>query len=212
MTQNHHPIAKRAAKESPSLDCSPQTKPHKITTRIAYPWHKGLSDVTEDPRYAFLMNLALTAGGRNFASLIDNKLASRPARLRGKHGSELRNDIFAQIEGTDILLADFTDRNPNVLLEIGYALGCRSLRRSNYPKIFLFYEVPYTFGKAERPQCPSDLSGFLITYYRNIAAPLSAIPTYALVSDRRGFVAAFNGALRDLAKNKPPLLPEQHSQ
>lgn len=171
---------------------SVQNPANKLRIRFAYPWSKDASAL-DDLRYQFLRQAVISSGGK---ALKETK--TEIARLRTTHAENVCSGIFNRIEHTDILLVDLTQRNPNVMLELGYFMALK--RRANggalEPKrFFLFCETSYAFQTIEQPPPPSDLAGLLITYYRNYAAPTAERPCYKIL-DQRGFSAKIQAILR----------------
>lgn len=153
-----------------------------LNIRIAYPWGKGAT--SKDQKYLFLKGLV-----RNTASAVEKMAVLEGAaiqvsvsRLRARHGVEILAEIRRRIRSADVLLFDLDNENPNVLIELGIALSSIE----NAPAIFILLK--------EGQKIPSDLSGYLITFYREIE-------DYRLV-DSSGFTAALRSELMARAREK----------
>lgn len=159
----------------------------KLRIRFAYPWTNETT-VQDDTRYQFLREIVLRAGGE---SLKDAE--AETVRLRAVQGENVAESIFGRLDYTDVLIADITNRNANVMLELGYGLALT--RKKEIQHVFVMCETDYTFGAVKRPAPPSDLAGYLIVYYRNTAAPTVATPTYELM-DNQAFASKMQSVLR----------------
>jgi hypothetical protein len=153
-----------------------------LNIRFGYPWRDGIPE--DDLKYQFLRNLGAGAGEavERVRGPNGQRLRVRTARLRGLHGAAILDDIRRRIFDSDVLLFDLGGTNSNVLIELGMALACSENNRA------VFVLLP------EGAPVPSDLSGYLVTYYRET-------DEYRVV-DHRGFHAALRAALFNRARSK----------
>ncbi len=80
-------------------------------------------------------------------------------RLRATAGSTIIDGIQNRIENADAVIFDITNFNPNVMFELGLALG---LAKSNgNQSIFIIMEG----DNFDCAKIPSDLLGFFISFY-----------------------------------------------
>lgn len=119
----------------------------------------------------------------------DRKLDIQIKRLRGQHGQFILKALIDRIEQGDVLIVDIGgqrhgDFNPNVLIELGIALGMGKLDSEN-----LFILKPATLS------WPSDLHGILYTDYEVHEDSLK-------LKDAVGFHAALRGTLMNIARQK----------
>lgn len=119
----------------------------------------------------------------------DRKLDIQIKRLRGQHGQFILKALLDRIEQGDILIVDIGgerhgEYNPNVLIELGIALGMGKLDSEN---LFILKPVSLTW--------PSDLHGILYTDYEVNDDSLK-------LKDAVGFHAALRGTLMNLARQK----------
>jgi len=153
-----------------------------INVNYGYPWQKG--KLREDSKYCFLRDIAAgsikAVSGMKSAENIEVRV--HQSRLRVLHGAHILDDIRRRIQAADVLLFDLEERNANVMLELGIALA----DPIDGPKVFIL--MP------ENDSIPSDLSGYLVTKYRET-------DEYSLV-DPLGFQAALRSALKDRVRRK----------
>jgi len=75
------------------------------------------------------------------------------------HGGHLLSVVLERCHGAHILIFDITQRNPNVMFELGVGLATKGLDGN----VFIFQQVESDAKSA--PQPPSDLAGYFITRY-----------------------------------------------
>lgn len=172
---------------------TPNNPSKKLRIRFAYPWTKNTA-ARRDPRYQFLRS-AITAAGAN----VLRRCPSEIARLRSAHGRRVAESIFKRLEHTDILVADLTDQNPNVMLELGYAFALE--RAGAIQHIFLFCEQNHAPRVKQKATLPSDLAGFTLTYYRTVEVCVPGKPGYEVV-DQQGFATMFRALICKVVANQ----------
>jgi hypothetical protein len=188
--------------------------PYPVTIGIAYDWSsESKTGLSARSRYNFLTQslkqvldeVSTQAKKSKHAGLFPFSI--RMNRMRGLHGGHLLDILDNRLKSADILVFDITGDNPNVMFELGLALGVRGL---NSNRVFVFQEV-YS-GKeggqiegAPISKTPSDLSGYFLTryYYDAISRTGKArkAPGCRLV-DSQGFRAALRQRLIDSAREK----------
>ncbi len=92
-----------------------------------------------------------------------------------ERGINLWQKVQSLIEGAALVIADISDENPNVHIEVGYAVAC------NKPLVLLV---------REGSQVPTDLRGFEVIQYKN---------------DRSGLLALQEALRQQIAKYADPL-------
>jgi hypothetical protein len=83
-------------------------------------------------------------------------------RLRSSAGRPMLESITAKIKNSQVIIFDITDKNPNVMLELGYALALSA--QNDYLSIYLICKK----GDALPKNIPSDLHGYFISEYNVI--------------------------------------------
>jgi hypothetical protein len=153
----------------------------KISVLFGYPWDSK-NRPANDVKYNFLHGIIKkgTAGMEKMIGEGGERVTVTNSRLRGKHGAPILDDIRSRIHAADVLIFDLDECNPNVLLELGVALA------NPLEGKFVFILMK------ERQRIPSDLSGYLISYYK-------VTHEYTLV-DPLGFYAALRSAVIERAK------------
>lgn len=198
---------KRAAERSYN---PPPVKPKTIKVSVGYGWQKFDGDDSERLGKDVLYDTFWKSLRALFKPSCDNFQKSKNvsvslSRLRASHGRLVWPTIERKIAESDLLIFDIVDAprkdlsgtisdirnvlrhlNLNVLLEVGYALGCGKRVLLMCPK-HLFRQVP------------SDLKGFLWTLYTGIIQ--DGTLTRTLV-DERGTMNAFRGMLREVANEE----------
>jgi hypothetical protein len=156
---------------------------HNLIIRYGYCWAR-LQAPERDPKYVFLKGIA-DSGASAIAGMVaekGEKVKVDQSRLRVRHGAAVLDNIRLRIRSADVLFFDLDGENPNVMLELGIALANPEEGRF----IFLLQK--------EGQKIPSDLNGYLISFYQES-------DEYKLV-DPRGFYAALRSALIERAKRK----------
>jgi hypothetical protein len=83
-------------------------------------------------------------------------------RLRASAGQTMLDSIIKRIEGSQIIIFDITNQNPNVFIELGIALYSCKLNKNS--SIYLIKEKKDK-SKSVLDGLPSDLQGFFISEY-----------------------------------------------
>lgn len=141
---------------------------------IGYQWTKD--SIIKDQKWQFLRKIAQSAAdsiqkksNQDFQIIVDVN------RLRSAHGGIILNEIRQRIMKSDVLIFDVEEQNKNVYFELGMALATREESRD----VFVFSK--------SKDSIPSDLQGFLISYYEGT-------DEYKLI-DPKGFHAAIRSVL-----------------
>ncbi len=132
-----------------------------VSIRVAYPWSKSARHPREDARWTGIRKFAESCAATAVAKEAKRSGIAVPAtenwvdvaRLRGMAGAFLSDVIFQRLACADILIADISGDNPNVMLEVGAAIASGRVR------VFLLK----TQTGSEHPQPPSDLHGYFVT-------------------------------------------------
>lgn len=151
-----------------------------LDIRFGYQWSQGLPQY--DTKYCFLRDISKPSAEACQKRFGRELLSIRLSRLRARHGIEVLPEIRRRIQTADVLLFDLDRLNPNVLIELGIALSTPN----SGPAVFILLE--------EGQDIPSDLKGYLVTYYRKSK-------DYSLV-DSAGFRSALNSELLLRARAK----------
>lgn len=80
-------------------------------------------------------------------------------RLRSSAGRSILDSIIAKIKNSQVVIFDITDKNPNVMLELGYALALS--KDDDYLSIYLICKK----GEPLPKNIPTDLHGYFISEY-----------------------------------------------
>jgi hypothetical protein len=80
-------------------------------------------------------------------------------RLRSSAGRSLLDSIIVKIKNSQVIIFDITDKNPNVMLELGYALALSI--DNDYLSIYLIAKK----GEPLPHNIPTDLHGYFISEY-----------------------------------------------
>lgn len=177
-------------------------RPSPIQVFVSYPWPKegeGERKGRRDTRWTELRSL-LEAVKKEVETRASRrkpghrKLDIRINRLRGLHGQNLLSILNERIDRCDVLIADIGNSdcsyfNPNVLLELGMAIGLKKLESRGV----------YVFKPKNLPS-PSDISGVITTDYTLKAGTLK-------LEDKRGFTAALRTRLLELAEQRGMIEP-----
>lgn len=83
-------------------------------------------------------------------------------RLRSSAGRPMLESITAKIKNSQVIIFDITDKNPNVMLELGYAIALSAL--NDYQSIYLICRK----GEPLPKNIPADLHGYFISEYNVI--------------------------------------------
>jgi hypothetical protein len=169
-------------KKAKASDPTPPATIKRISVVFGYPWD-AKKRPEDDAKYDFIKAIIKkgTAGTETMSGEGGERIAVTVARLRGKHGAPILDDIRSRIHAADVLIFDLDEFNPNVLLELGMALAHSSEGK------FVFILMK------ETQRIPSDLSGYLVSYYKETHE-------YTLV-DTQGFHAALRSAVIERAKH-----------
>ena len=164
---------------------------------VSYPWAKDDENnikVRTDARWRSLSNLLKKVAtevhnrSKNYNSG-ERNLDIRVNRLRGRHGQFLLKTLRQRIERGNILIADMGNTqgdglNPNVLIELGMALG---LDKLDSESLYIL--------KPKKVNLPSDLHGIVFSEYDLKDDEIK-------LTDEVGFNAALRSTLLDLASSK----------
>lgn len=177
--------------------------PKSVLVRVAYPWGEDTKQhiISKDNIWKFIKSILEKSCGALNKAQANKKLAPvtcRFSRMRALHGSDLLGTFIHRCKEADILIFDITKHNPNVMLELGIALG---LRQGPDGCIFILQQV----DDDKQPTCkiPSDLTGYFFTFYKRNSNEI-----YSL-TDERGFAAALLARIKDQARNKGYIVDKQ---
>jgi hypothetical protein len=167
-----------------------------IQILVSHEWEKNCDEIVpvrQDKRWIGIRDLI-----KKVTNDVEKRLKDRPGektleiqikRLRGQHGQFILNALIDRIDQGDILIVDiggerYGSYNPNVLIELGIALGMGKLHSEN---LFILKPVGLNW--------PSDLQGILYTEYELEKNTLK-------LKDSIGFHAALRGCLINTARQK----------
>jgi hypothetical protein len=177
---------------------NPSPKP--MTIRIGYQWsdrHDKSHDDELANRYDFIREQIQSVEKEVVNRLGKRKgtfdLCVRVGRMRALHGAEVLPRLRELCQTTDILVFDITDKNPNVMLELGMALTAKAQTPGH---VFIFCK------KTSEDLCavPSDLRGCFITFFKENSAKKK---TFELVlKDSPGFRAALRTRIIEIARER----------
>ncbi len=178
---------------------------HPIQIRFAYAWNGENGEMLKEKKllWALLKKILKQCCDTINSAQIRKKLPLIPfrvSRMRAIHGDIILNNLLKRCDETNILIFDITERNPNVMLELGIALGIRNGVTGN---IFILTEV----DKDEKPlqKIPSDLQGYLLTYYQT----LKHTPSFV---DLIGFKSALLARIKDQVRVSGFIIEEAQFQ
>lgn len=80
-------------------------------------------------------------------------------RLRSSAGRSILDSIIVKIKNSQVIIFDITDKNPNVMLELGYALALS--KDDEFISIYLICKK----GEPLPNNIPTDLHGYFISEY-----------------------------------------------
>jgi hypothetical protein len=80
-------------------------------------------------------------------------------RLRSSAGRSILDSIVSKIKNSQVVIFDISDKNPNVMLELGYALAISN--DIEYLSIYLICKK----GEPLPKNIPTDLHGYFISEY-----------------------------------------------
>jgi hypothetical protein len=80
-------------------------------------------------------------------------------RLRSSAGRPMLDSIMAKIKGSQVIIFDITEKNPNVMLELGYSLALS--KENPFLSIYLICKK----GEPLPKDIPTDLHGYFISEY-----------------------------------------------
>jgi hypothetical protein len=155
-----------------------------LEIRFGYAWSK--KKLKDDPKYVFLKSLAdkTAKAVEAMAARDGDNVVVNLSRLRARHGVEILSELRKRIYSADVLLFDLDGENANVTLELGMALAFA--KSEDNAALFILVK--------QGQIVPSDLSGFLVTYY-------DETEDYSL-TDPSGFTAALRSELIQRARSK----------
>jgi len=161
-----------------------------IFIRVGYEWDKGEE---KNCFWDFVRELIKTCVNSINKQQKNKRLPGisvYSSRMRAMHGGDLLGAFLERSKRADILIFNITGNNPNVLLELGIALGIKGLNGN----VFIMQEVEES-NKPISPT-PSDLNGYFFTRYKKDKKKgLKLIETQA-------FLAALKSRIKDAARRK----------
>jgi hypothetical protein len=80
-------------------------------------------------------------------------------RLRSSAGRSMLDSIMTKIKNSQVIIFDISEKNPNVMLELGYALALAN--ENEFLSIYLIREK----GEILPNGIPTDLHGYFISEY-----------------------------------------------
>lgn len=167
---------------------------------VSYAWGKddggNLISPRQDEKWKNLRSLL-----NSVADEVKKRAEKRPGeyaldirinRLRGRHGSHLLDTLRERINRGDVFVMDIADAevagfNPNVMLELGMAIGIGKLEARG-----LFVLKPKAL------KWPSDLLGFMYSEYD----PQIATADNPGLVDTPGFRAALKSTIEEIARDR----------
>ncbi len=209
-------------KRKPEAEENKAVDTKSIKVRVGYGWQKFDGDESERKGRDVLLDTFWKSLQQIFKPPCDkfkdaknsHGISVEFGRLRAKHGCLIWPTIAERIAQADVLIfdvaaapkKDISDKsgdlnkfvkelNANVLLEIGYALGCQE-----HDKRVVLMCPKHLFGKI-----PSDLRGFFWTLY---TGRIEKGEVERTLVDAPGTINAFRGMLRDIANKKAERLGE----
>jgi hypothetical protein len=156
-----------------------------ITVYVAYDWGHDRAKPKQFQGWPFIRD-RFTSTLKSLASKQGNeRFAFRVQRMRGFQGGMLLEAILTRCKRGDMIAFDISTLNPNVLLELGIALGEKGLASG---EVFVFMERVLKEENGKKTwtpveKVPSDLEGYLLANYELGEKGLS-------LPDRRGVEAA----------------------
>lgn len=164
-----------------------------IQIRFAYAWNNENEKPISDKKYLWelLKNTLQKCCAQINSAQQRKKLPAVPfriSRMRAIHGDVILCNLLQRCSDANILIFDITERNPNVMLELGIALGVKQGGNGN---IFILQEA----DENDKPlkKLPSDLQGYFLTYYKRKNGQL-------IFSDLLGFRSALLSRIREQAR------------
>ena len=139
-----------------------------ISVLVAYDWS---SDEQGFPVWPFIRNQvkAVLDGIGDSDKNGDSRSGFKftIGRMRAHHGYDMLAAILRRCEETDIVIFDISSSNPNVMVELGIALGSKGTQSG---QVFIFQDEAAPNAKGERvdfpKNVPSDLRGYCITLHK----------------------------------------------
>ena len=80
-------------------------------------------------------------------------------RLRSSAGRSMLDSIITKIKNSQVIIFDISEKNPNVMLELGYALAISN--DNEYLSVYLICKK----GEPLPKDIPTDLHGYFISEY-----------------------------------------------
>lgn len=176
---------------------SPKTPPQPITVLVAYDWEM---DEANPPVWPFikktLVGILEGIEGRSDSPKRRGAFKFRVGRMRAHHGADVLAAIVRRCQEADIVVFDISSKNPNVMLELGVALGAKGAQSG---QVFVLSDEDAPNAKGEAvgfpSSIPSDLRGYFISLHRVKGN------TRTLV-DYPGFCAAVAHVARTLGRER----------
>jgi hypothetical protein len=175
-----------------------------ISILVGYQWIQNGEKNSTWPfiRSQFETTMDSFAGSKKNTQKSGSHIRYTLGRMRGHHGSDVCAALIKRCQETDILAFDITTRNPNVMFELGIAIGARGVSSG---AVFIFEEKKAGAEENNTHQTPagipSDLNGYFITYYTKKAT------TFRLV-DPQGSKAAVIYKAKCLARERGMLIED----
>jgi hypothetical protein len=139
---------------------------------FAYQWNqkdkdsekKNTQENKNAHRYKYVTNLIASVKARVNSELKRNGIKEpckiHLSRLRATSGSFLLSSIRERMKSAYAIIFDITEKNPNVMLELGMCLEMQ-VHLAKHAKVFLICESESFNAEL----LPSDLSGYYLTCY-----------------------------------------------
>lgn len=210
MKQNLNPKRNRYRnKIEPNIGCLSNAKTNSdepvlpITAFVAYDWNatKDPSGLKNDHGWPFIRDRFKKVFKSVEKQRGNNRFAYRVQRMRSFQGTMILGAILNRCKAADILAFDISTLNPNVMLELGIALGEKGMMSG---EVFVFVDSKKTLQNGSpkwtaRVTIPSDLTGYLLVYF-NQDGPKPEM------ADGRGFDAAVRFKILEIAAQRGMLV------
>ena len=162
-------------------------KERRVNDYIGYAWD---GNVTEDKHWESLRDLLGKYKEKFDSRFEEYGITLSVQRLRGTHGEKNLETISEKIATADVLVFDITNKdatgfNSNVMLELGMAIALKK-------PVFIFV------NNKLKEQIPSDLAGYLYTYYSDE----KELTFKDRLEDFRGFVNKYIALLNNSANQR----------
>ena len=201
--QKYNTIANSNINQVASAKTSSDEPAGPITAYVAYDWSANKDPVRlkDSGGWPFIRD--------RFKKIFDSvgrqrgnrRFAYRVQRMRGFQGTIILGAILKRCKGADILAFDISTLNPNVMLELGIALGEKGLMSG---EVFVFVDSNKTLQNgcpkwSPKVKIPSDLNGYLLIYFNQDGSEPE-------MADGRGFDAAVRFKILEIAAQRGMLV------